>query len=170
MSYETTDERVRGSAARRWGGGAVAGLAGGVVMGVILHLVELMPLIGAMFGSRTYLAGWIGHLLISVVFGLGFVWLVSLPFVRDFTDTFGGTVGIGIVYGAMLQIFSGGVVLPLIVGAIGSGDLPLPLLPIPGIVEVLTLPLAVGLGHLLYGTLLGVVYAFVQHGRTLPEH
>lgn len=170
MSHGTIDGEGHESAVRRWGSGVVGGLVGGVAMGVILHVVELMPLVGAVFGSRTYLVGWLGHLLVSVLFGLGFVLLVSLPFVRDFTETFGSTVGIGVVYGAMLQIFSGGIVLPLVVMALGEGELPLPLLPIPTVVEVLTLPVAVGVGHLLYGTLLGVVYAVGTHGWTLAEH
>ena len=170
MSRESVDGRVHESAARRWGSGVVGGLVGGVAMGVILHVVELLPLIGAVFGSRTYLVGWLGHLLMSVFFGLVFVLLVSLPFIRDFTETFGGTVGMGVFYGAMLLIFSGGIMLPLIVMALGQGELPLPLLPIPMFVEVLTLPLAVGIGHLLYGTLLGIVYAGTKHGWKSPEN
>lgn len=170
MSHGTVGGQMHESTARRWGSGVVGGLVGGVAMGVILHVVELLPLVGAVFGSRTYLVGWLGHLLVSVFFGLVFVSLVSLPFIRDFTETFGATVGIGVVYGAMLQIFSGGVMLPLIVMALGEGELPLPLLPIPMFVEVLTLPIAVGIGHLLYGTLLGVVYAGAKHGWTLPEN
>ena len=170
MSHEPADGQMHESAVWRWGSGVVGGLVGGVAMGVILHVVELLPLIGAVFGSRTYLVGWLGHLLVSVLFGLGFVVLVSLPFIRDFTETFSATVGMGVFYGAMLLIFSGGIMLPLIVMALGEGELPLPLLPIPMFVEVLTLPIAVGIGHLLYGTLLGIVYAVTKHGWTLPEN
>lgn len=171
MSASTASERVGASRRRRWGGGVVGGLVGGVAMGIVLQLAGLMPLIGAIVGARTAVGGWAVHLAISVLFALMFVWVVSLPFVADdFTNTFGGTVGAGVVYGALLEVVSGGVVLPLVVMSIGEEELPLPLLPIPGVVEVLTLPIVVGIGHLMYGALLGVVYAFFQYGQTLPEH
>lgn len=170
MNVNTLAERLHGPTARRWGAGVAGGLAGGVAMGVVMHLLGVMPLVGALYGSPTVLGGWLAHLLNSVLFGLVFVAVVTRPFVRDLAETAGGCVLLGVGYGALLEIVSGGIILPFAVNATGAAELPVPLLPLPGLVEPVTLAVAMGAAHLVYGAVLGVVYAVVRVGPVVPDH
>lgn len=145
----------------QWPAGVIGGLAGGVAMGLIMQLpMGVMPLVGAIVGVESSLAGWAVHLAVSAVYGLIFAWTVSLPFIRDeFVDTLGGSTLVGITYGGLLIVVSGGVFLTLIAEALGVTEQPFPLFPVPGTAEGIWLAVWGGIGHLLYGLVLGAVYA-----------
>lgn len=64
---------------------------------------------------------------------------------------------------------TGGVILPLITNALAAGELPVPLLPIPGVVGGLTLAVGLGAGHLVYGGVLGTVYATLDDDPHAPD-
>lgn len=141
----------------------VGGLVGGAGMGLLLQVggSNIIRLIGAMYGVPAVPAGWIAHLFNSVVFGLIFVWTVRLPFVEDFAETLGGCIGLGLIYGALLEVVSGGVILPLAVNLTGLKQVPFPALT-AGLAGTVTLAILVGVAHLVYGALLGAVYAAVR--------
>lgn len=157
MCASTTIERLDGVTTRHWISGATGGLVGGIAMGAVLQFVGVMSIIGVLVGRPTVLGGWVVHLFVSVFFGLVFAVVASRPFVNDMWETLGGTVGLGLVYGALLEVVTGGVILPLVVNVRG-GELPVPLFPIPGVVGALTLAVGLGVGHLLYGAVLGAIY------------
>ncbi len=147
-----------------WGAGAVAGLVAGVGMGVLLQAgTDLLPLIGALYGLPTLLGGWLAHLFNSVVFGLLFVAVVTRRLLADYETTAAALVGLGVGYGAALGVLTGGILLPLWLSAAGAADLPVPLFPVPGVATDFVTPLVLGVAHLVYGALLGGVYAFL-HG------
>lgn len=161
MSTEQT--RSRGLTVENAVAGALAGLAAGIAMGVILHAgANIMDGVGALYGWPTVIGGWIAHLLNSVLFAVVFVWLISRPRVRSYAETLAGTVGLGIGYGTVLGLVTGGVLLPLWLGAAGASTLPVPLLPIPGVVEDIVVALSIAIAHLVYGAILGGVYFFVR--------
>lgn len=133
---------------RLWGGSVAGGLVAGVGMGLIMHFVMgAMPLIGALVGQPTVLAGWIVHLLISVVFALIFAAVVSRTSFREYGLL--GMIGLGATYGIVLEIVAAGFVLPLWANAVGAGPLPVPFLVPVGF-----------LTHVVYGVLLGAVFGY----------
>lgn len=170
MSGRTITERLYGTETRRWRAGVAGGLVGGLGMGLVMHLLGVMPLVGALYGNATVAGGWAAHLLNSALFGLAFVAIVTRPLLRDLAESPAGCVGLGLGYGALLEVVSGGIVLPFAVNAMGTTTLPIPLLPLPGLVEPVTLAVALGGAHLLYGGLLGAVYAATREAPLVPEH
>lgn len=133
-----------------WGGAVAGGLLAGVGMGLIMHFVmSAMPLIGALYGQPTVAAGWIAHLLHSVVFALLFAAIITNTSLREYGLL--GIVGLGALYGLVLELVAAAVALPVWANAVGAAELPVPfLLPI-GFVT-----------HLVYGVLLGVVFGLAM--------
>lgn len=137
-----------------WLGGILAGLAGGVVMGILLLILSpdaLTTAIPALYGQQGAVAGWIVHLFNSVVLGLVFAAVVSLTSLRRYTDSVRGTVGLGAVYGVVLWVITGSIILPFWLQAVGVPAAP----PVP------TFALPSLVWHLAYGIVLGAVYPYV---------
>lgn len=148
-----------------WAAGIVGGLVGGVGMGLILHAGgNMMPLIGALYDWPTVVGGVLAHLFHSAVIGLLFAVIVSRPPLRGQTTTRGDCVAIGIVYGAIVGLATGGIMLPVALNAIGTQALPGPVLPLPGAIGAILLVVSVGVAHVVYGVLLGATYSLVQSG------
>ncbi|WP_436344907.1 hypothetical protein [Natronorubrum sp. FCH18a] len=148
-----------------WGGGFTGGLVGGIAMGLVLHLganqIELLG--GLVPGTGTAVAvGWTVHLLLSVVFGLLFAAIASSSTVQQLLVTFTDYVVVGLLFGAVLGLFAGGVLFPVAMQGAGVATLPLPFLPVPGVAAELISALLFALGHLVYGLLLGAVFATVN--------
>lgn len=152
-----------------WLAAAVAGVLAGTAMGLILSVgTELMPLVGALYGVPGFVGGWIAHLLNSVVFAFGFAALLSRPLLRGTGFTLSTYVGLGIGYGAFLGIVTGGVLFPLWLNAGTAAGLPFPFLPIPGSETGLFVSsLVLGLSQLVYGAILGAVYAVTSRSVTM---
>jgi hypothetical protein len=168
MSTKSTAERPTG--VRTWGGAVLAGLVAGVGMGLVIQFgAGTMALIGGLYGLPTVLAGWVVHLLHSVVFALAFAAVVSRPLLSDYTTSAAELVGLGVGYGAALGLFTGGLLLPLGLNAVRATELPVPLLPIPGLVGEFTFPLVMAVAHLVYGALLGGVYAAIAGSGSAAE-
>jgi len=86
----------------------------------------------------------------GAIIGLGFAALASLK--PDLTDSIGATVGVGAGYGLLAWVVLAVIVMPLWLGAVGFPGAP----PLPNIgVESLV-------GHVVYGTVLGAVYAAIE--------
>ena len=157
-----TDSGAEGSFGEVVVDGVVAGIVAGVGMGGVLSIgTGLMPLIGALYGRESFAWGWIAHLANSVFFALLFVAIVSRPVVRDSGPSLGTYLGYGLLYGAMLEVVTGGVLFPLWLRAAGAPELSLPFFPIPGTVERFLPAIVLGIGHLVYGALLGFTYAYL---------
>lgn len=140
--------------------GLAGGLAGGLAMGAILQFgMGVMAPIGALVGLPSPLGGWAVHLTASALFGLAFAWLGDRPFVRDFVSSRAGSIAVGVVYGGFLELLSGGVVLPLVAAAFDVEQLGFRLVPLPGTGEGVVLLVLAGVAHLVYGFVLGAVYA-----------
>jgi hypothetical protein len=144
---------------RAWLAGIGGGLVGGVGFGLVMHFVMgAMPVVGSLYGQPTVLAGWVAHLVHSVIFALIFVALITRTGLRRYAGTSTRTAGLGTAYGAVLGIVTGAFVLPIWVNAMSGAGMPVPLLSTPSF-----------LGHLLFGLLLGAVYAVSRAtGSTAP--
>lgn len=170
-STETEDEQLWEIEARAVGAGAASGVIAGIGMGIILHLgTELLPVIGAFAGEATVLRGWIVHLVVSMLNGVIFAVVIAYPPVTKVLNPAGPADYIlgGMVYGAM--VMGAGVTvaavlftlqLPWMTASGQSGNVPGPAL-------MGLLPAAMfALAHLVYGSVLGAVYAVI--GET-PWH
>lgn len=148
-----------------WGGGFTGGLVAGIAMGVVLHfgagqielLGALVPGPGAAVG-----VGWMIHMILSVLFGLGFAAIASRRRVQELVDSFVDYVIFGLVFGALLGLFAGGLLFPTAMERAGVATLPLPFLPVPGVAGELVSALLFAIGHLVYGLVLGAVFATIN--------
>jgi hypothetical protein len=57
--------------------GIVGGLAGGVIFGLMMWMMGMLPMIGKMVGLPSVLAGWIVHLGISAFIGASYAVLLD---------------------------------------------------------------------------------------------
>jgi predicted lipid-binding transport protein (Tim44 family) len=150
----------------QWTAGLVGGLAGGVLMGLIMQFaMGVMELLGAIIGVESAIGGWIVHLAMSALLGLIFAYSVAFPFVRDFVDDLGGGVLVGLTYGALLEVVSGGIILTLVAEALNITEQAFPLVPTPGVAEGIWLAVAGTVAHLLYGGVLGAMYVLFRDDR-----
>jgi hypothetical protein len=171
MTFESVGHHMSGTDTHRldsvgvWGGGVTGGLVAGIAMGLVLHFggnqIELLGGLATEPGTAVGV-GWTIHLMLSIGFGLLFAAIASRNAVQQLMDDFSDYVIAGLVFGAILGLFAGGVVFPLAMERAGVATLPVPLLPISGITAELFGALLFGFGHLVYGLVLGGVFAAVN--------
>ncbi|AEH36716.1 hypothetical protein [Halopiger xanaduensis] len=144
-------------------GGLLAGLVGGVGMGLVLLLgPDVFEVLGALLGSSTIAAGWIVHLAVSMGFGIAFAVVVSRPAVRQFVGSFDEYAGAAVAFGTALGLLVGGLILPAAVAQAGVATLPLPFLPLPGLAAELLGAAVFAVGHLVYGLLVGATFGTIN--------
>lgn len=151
---------------RSIGAGLAGGLLGALAMGVIFQLgTDVMSVLGAFLGAESALRGWVVHLAIGLFLGASFAVVLGYPAIRDFVESFG-----------TLEYVLSGVLYVYAVAGMTIGVLPL-VFELPWVTSVLT-PLVPGetggslgallpaaafaLGHLVYGAVLGAVYAAID--------
>ncbi|MUW15181.1 histidine kinase [Halorubrum sp. CBA1125] len=137
-----------------WKAGVAGGLVGGVAFGLVMAYVIPNPLLPVVIPSMYGLAppaapflGWVIHLSHSAVIGVGFAALVGAR--PDLADGVGKSVGLGAAYGILVWIVLAVIVMPIWLSAVGSPANP----PLPNISALSAI------GHMLYGVVLGGVYA-----------
>jgi hypothetical protein len=52
--------------------GVVGGLAGGVVFGMLMQMMDMMPMVAMLVGSESVAVGWLVHLAVSAALGVLF--------------------------------------------------------------------------------------------------
>jgi hypothetical protein len=124
--------------------GLAGGLAGGLAFGIIMQITGIVLMVAALVGGSTATVGWGVHLAISILFGLIF----SAVFWRWLGPT-GTTIMLGLGYGWLWWVFGGLLIMPT---WLGSPDMVLNL--------NITAWQSLG-GHIVYGLILGVVYAWI---------
>lgn len=139
-------------------GGVVAGLAGTVVMGVLMWFMNDAVIAVAIPGLYTLapppnpVAGWAIHLFHGAVFGAVFAGLVGLDALPDVTGSVGRSVGLGIAYGVAVWAVAAALLMPLWLSAVGFPEPPsFPNFAPPSL-----------LWHVAFGLVLGAVYPFAS--------
>lgn len=137
-----------------WLSGAVGGLAGGVVMGLMATM--MMPTVMAEYipGLLTLdglVAGWVVHLGVSAAWGVVYAALATETGFVDRSTSVAWDVGLGLAFGAVVWLVAMALVMPAWLGALGAAAPPFPWLN--------PMPL---MAHLVYGTVLGAVFPFVE--------
>lgn len=123
--------------------GALGGLAGGLVFGVLMQMMGMIPMIAQLVGSTSPVVGWLVHLAISVGLGVTFAVLVG--------DRLHGAlalVGAGLVWGVIWWVLGALLAMPLALG-----------MPVAQINETSLMSL---MGHLIFGGILGAVVAMTR--------
>jgi len=147
---ETPSEMKQGVS---WGAGGLAGLIAGIPFGLMIQfMVGAMGAVGALWGFPMNIgAGWVIHLINSIIFGLVFAWFLSTNALSRFRQSWLWSAGAGIVYGIVVWFIFIGFVWPIWLGAVGFPPGPMSL-PAPYFAMK---PL---IGHLVYGVILGALY------------
>jgi hypothetical protein len=153
----TTIESTRGTSLERgnWRAGVLGGIVGAAVMGALVVLMN-DAVIGVAIPSLYGLAppqnpglGLVVHVSHGAVLGVVFAGIVGAASV----DSTGKLIGAGAVWGVLTWSVLAAVVMPVWLGAVGSpANPPFPNFAPPSL-----------LWHVVYGVLLGGVYAGVQH-------
>jgi uncharacterized membrane protein YagU involved in acid resistance len=124
--------------------GVAGGLVGGLIFGVMMQAMGMLGMVAGLVGQDSVAVGWVVHLGISVMFGLGYVFTFGA-----LSTSWGRAVGFGAVYGVIWWVLGALLIMPLWMG--------MPPFQI-GAMQLQSL-----VGHLVYGGALGVVFqALVQ--------
>ena len=127
--------------------GAVAGIAGGIVFGIMMGMMGMLPMIGQMAGLPNAFAGFLIHLVISALIGGSFAVLF-----QAFAKTTGTGLGYGLVYGAIWWVLGPLTLMPFMMG-MGLGT--------NWNAAAATAMLPSLVGHLIFGLILGATYVWL---------
>ncbi len=152
---ETSEAAIAGVETNDLLHGAVGGLVGGIVFGVMMQMQMPMIMEGAipgMYGlGESLAAGWILHLIHSVIFGLVYVAIARFEPIRSYATSMTSGVALGIGYGLVIWVIAASIIMPAWVGAM----MPMMDPPVPDFVP------ESALGHAVFGLLLGAYYGYV---------
>ncbi|MCU4751055.1 histidine kinase [Natrialbaceae archaeon A-chndr2] len=157
MATETVDPVTDPFETRlAWKHGAIAGLLATIGMGLAISVMDIELLrvaIAGLYGQEGSLAtGWLAHLIHGTLFGIVFALVRTEPALAGFVGSSGKTVAAAIVYALVLTLAGAGIVMPIWLSMVGFASP----LPVPN------LSLASVLWHLIYGVLLGSLFAAFQ--------
>ncbi len=132
--------------------GAYGGLAGGVIFGAMMGMMGMLPMIGKMVGHPSAITGFLVHLVISALIGVSF----AVVFHRFVHAAIAG-LGYGLLYGGAWWFLGPLTLMPLFMGvslgvnwnATAASQM------LPSLV-----------GHLIYGTILGLSYAWLRNRKS----
>jgi uncharacterized membrane protein YagU involved in acid resistance len=126
--------------------GALASILGGLLFSIIQAATGVLPQVAALMGKSSPLAGFVVHLMISIVIGMSY----GLLFEHESSDV-GSSIAWGMVYGLAWWFLGPLTLMPILLGhapiwTIQAADRLLPSL----------------LGHLIYGAATGLVFFWFE--------
>src|SRR3990172_3805496 len=92
MSATTIDQKVSASPAKLATSGAIAGLAGGVVFGMIMGMMGMLPMVGMLIRQENAVIGFIVHMVISAFIGAIYGLVAGRFAVNGITALIGGII------------------------------------------------------------------------------
>jgi uncharacterized membrane protein YagU involved in acid resistance len=129
----------------RVGAGVIGGLVGGVAFGILMQATDMLPMVAMLIGGESVAMGWLVHLFNSALFGAIFGLLLG-----RWATSYAAAVGLGLVYGVVWWVLGALLIMP---SWLGMSKM---------IFELNTMAWQSLVGHLIYGLLLGLVYASVR--------
>jgi len=120
--------------------GIVGGLAGGVVFGLLMAMMDMIGMVAQLVGSSSAAVGWIVHLAISAFIGASFAVLLG-----SLAKTLVPAALVGMGYGVVWWVLGALLIMPAQLG--------MPVL------QLNTTAWQSLMGHLLFGLVLGIVYS-----------
>jgi uncharacterized membrane protein YagU involved in acid resistance len=135
--------------------GVYGGLAGGVIFGVMMNMMGMLPMIARMAGSSSPIVGFCIHMIISAIIGAVFAVLAA-----DRLRTPGTTAAAGLVYGFAWWLLGPLTLMPLMMGmGLGSN----------WTAAAMTAAMPSVVGHVVYGGILGIVYGWLERSVAVPR-
>lgn len=128
--------------------GVYGGLVGGIVFGILMAAMGMMPMIGQMVGVAHPFVGFIVHLIISIITGA----LFAILFMNA-VKSYGSGIFWGFVYGVIWWFLGPLTLMPLF---LGMG------LDTSWTAAALSAQIPSLIGHIIFGVLLGCVYAALK--------
>lgn len=92
----------------RAGSGALAGIAGGIVFGILMAMMGMLPMVGMLIGVNNAFVGFLVHLVNSAIIGAIFgvlAWPIA--------NKIGPVLGAGMVYGVIWWVLGALLIMPL---------------------------------------------------------
>jgi uncharacterized membrane protein YagU involved in acid resistance len=121
------------------------GLVGGIAFGMLMQMMDMLPMVAQLVRSDSVLVGWLVHLLNSALFGAVYAVLFG-----RLIATWPGAIITGLIYGVFWWVLGALLIMP---AWLGANDM---------IFHVGTTQWQSLMGHLVYGLLLGIVYAALR--------
>lgn len=140
--------------------GILGGLAGGVVFGMLMAMMGTLPMIAGLIGSKSALVGFVVHMLISAISGLGFGLILGGRVHSAGSSAGLMPLGLGALYGLAWWVLGPLVLMPLMMG---MGTQFTNAFSAQNLTSLM--------GHLLFGGVLGLTYAALTARRvaTAPQ-
>lgn len=127
----------------RLAAGVAGGLAGGIIFGILMQMMGVLPMVAMLVGSESVAVGWLVHLAISAFIGATYALLFA-----GLATNVATAAGIGAGYGFVWWVLGALLLMPAKLG-----------MPLFGLNTMAWQSL---MGHLIYGIILGAVYALVR--------
>lgn len=143
-----TQTRAGATFGRRALAGLIGGVVGGIMFGVLMAMMGMLPTIASMVGSNSPVVGFLIHIAMSIMIGLG----LTVIFGNLLLTSYPRGIVVGMGYGAIWWVLGPLMVMPMMFG--------MPLFTID------TTALFSLMGHLIYGAILGAVAVrILKHRR-----
>ncbi|MBA3488598.1 MAG: hypothetical protein H0T78_03480 [Longispora sp.] len=123
--------------------GVIGGLVGGIMFGILMQMMDMIPMVAMLIGSESIAVGWLVHLGISAFIGATY----ALIFASWATRPVPAAV-LGMGYGLVWWVLGALLLMPAKLGM--------------DVFVFNTTAWQSLMGHLIYGLLLGVVYALLR--------
>lgn len=145
MTTASTTHGATATLPSRITAGVAGGLVGGIMFGILMQMTDMIGMVAMLVNSTSIAVGWLVHLFNSALFGAIF----AVVFGR-WINTWTGAIGLGLVYGVIWWVLGALLIMP---AWLGMNDM---------IFKLNTTAWQSLIGHLIYGLLLGIVYAAVR--------
>lgn len=142
MSTTTVNETTNRGLIHSVTWGAVAGVGGGLVFGMLMAMKGMLPMVGMLVGQQNALAGLVVHLVNSAIIGAGYGVIAS-----RLSSRWPVAIVAGAVYGMVWWVLGALVLMPVLLG-------------MTQMVFVIGEPQWMSLiGHVIYGVVTGLIFA-----------
>ena len=136
--------------------GAIAGVAGGIVFGILMAMTGMLPMVGMLVGVESAAVGFLVHLVNSAVIGAIFGVLAW-----GLADRAGPVLGAGLVYGVIWWVLGALILMPLWL-SVTADPMMRDMVFVVGQDQWLSL-----MGHVLFGLVTaGVLFGLRRRSRT----
>jgi hypothetical protein len=125
--------------------GIIAGLGGGLIFGIMMAVMGMLPMVGMLVGQESSVVGFIVHMAISAFFGAVFGF-VTARFFQGWTQI----LIAGVVYGIIVWVVGALVMMPLM---LGMNEMVLQI----GQAQWMSL-----IGHIIFGLITGGIFAWLS--------
>lgn len=139
--------RAGATLGRRVLAGLIGGIAGGIMFGALMAMMGMLPTIASMVGSTSPVVGFLIHIVMSIMIGLG----LTVLFGKMLLTSYPRGIIVGMVYAAIWWVLGFLMVMPMMFH--------MPLFTID------TTALFSLMGHLVYGAILGAVAVRILNNR-----